>query len=107
MRIKQSAKRSERAKEPEKRSRAAKKRVEFKFHAPDAHDVSVAGTFNDWSGRRMNKDDQGNWKALMILSPGTYQYRFIVDGEWRDDPTCPDKTSNDHGGENCVVRVQA
>lgn len=87
---------------------AEKKRVEFSYHAPEAHEVSLAGTFNDWSSRTtMRKDEEGTWRAGIVLPPGTYQYRFVVDGEWRDDPGCPERAPNDMGGENCVVNVQS
>ncbi|MGD0229029.1 MAG: glycogen-binding domain-containing protein [Syntrophorhabdales bacterium] len=85
----------------------SRKRIEFTLHAPEAHNVFVAGTFNDWNptDRLMTRNAEGIWKARIIVPPGVHQYRFVVDGEWRDDPGCPDRIPNDHGGQNCVITV--
>jgi hypothetical protein len=34
-----------------------------------------------------------------------HHYLFIVDGEWRDDPDCPLRVPNPHGGQNMVRQV--
>jgi hypothetical protein len=39
------------------------------------------------------------------LSPGEHYYRFLVDGEWRDDPECPMRVPNPFGGENMMREV--
>jgi hypothetical protein len=39
------------------------------------------------------------------LEPGTHHYRFLVDGEWRDDPECALRTQNPYGGENMTRQV--
>ena len=73
-----------------------KKRLNFKLHAPEAKDVFVAGTFNDWDpqARPLKVDKKGNWKTWMSLMPGTYEYRFIVNGQWQEDPNCPHRSPN-------------
>ncbi len=84
-----------------------KKKVTFKFFEPDARSVYVAGSFNDWdpSATPLKKGSDGTWKGTKTLSPGSYEYRFVVDGDWRDDPTCTDRRTNEFGGENCVVKI--
>jgi hypothetical protein len=42
----------------------------------------------------------------VALPPGNHQYRFRVDGEWRDDPAAAVRVPNPFGGEN-AVRVVA
>jgi hypothetical protein len=39
------------------------------------------------------------------LPPGAHHYRFLVDGEWRDDPECALRTPNPFGGENMTRQV--
>ena len=34
-----------------------------------------------------------------------YRYRFLVDGEWRDDPDCKFTIANPFGNADAVVRV--
>jgi 1,4-alpha-glucan branching enzyme len=50
----------------------------------------------------MKKDKKGIWKATVSLAPGRYQYRFLIDGRWENDPACSDFVSNDFGTTNCV-----
>ena len=84
--------------------KATKRRVTFKLFAPEAQEVLLSGSFNDWSydATPLKKEPSGVWKTLVSLSPGTYEYRFIVDGQWRDDPECPLRVENPFGAENCV-----
>jgi 1,4-alpha-glucan branching enzyme len=88
--------------------KATKRRVTFKLEAPEAREVRLSGSFNDWSyeDKPLKKEVNGVWKTLVMLAPGTYEYRFVVDGQWRDDPECPLRVQNPFGSQNCVVRVE-
>lgn len=83
-----------------------KKRVQFTLDAPQAESVVITGTFCDWQdGSPLKRDTRGLWKATLSLPPGRYEYRFVVDGEWRDDPKSPERAANPFGSENAVVLV--
>jgi len=84
-----------------------KRRITFKYHAPYAETVFVAGSFNGWNSEAnpMKRNKEGTWSAVMDLFPGTYEYRFIVDDRWNDDPTCEIRNLNRYGGYNCVLHV--
>ncbi|OGQ01209.1 MAG: hypothetical protein A2026_10165 [Deltaproteobacteria bacterium RBG_19FT_COMBO_46_12] len=84
------------------------KKVNFSLLAPQAESVSIAGDFNDWNptSHLMKRDKKGAWKASLNLAPGTYQYRFFVDGEWQSDPSCTDCVENPFGTLNCVKKVE-
>jgi 1,4-alpha-glucan branching enzyme len=84
------------------------KKVSFSFMAPHAESVLIAGDFNDWNptSHPMKRDKKGVWKASLNLAPGTYQYRFFVDGEWQSDPSCTDCVENQFGTLNCVKKVE-
>ena len=43
-----------------------KRRIEFKIFAPDARQVLLSGTFNQWSEDTdpMKKDNTGTWKKI-------------------------------------------
>ncbi len=87
-------------------SSAGKKRYEFLYEASDAASVRVTGSFCDWAdGYVLKKDKKGVWKASVSLSPGRHEYRFVVDGEWRDDPRARQRVPNTYGGENAVVEI--
>lgn len=85
------------------------KKIFFKYHAPEAKTVFLAGTFNGWnvSATPLKKDKEGNWFTKMELFPGTYEYLYVVDGEWwRDDPNCKMHQYNKYGGQNCILCVE-
>lgn len=83
------------------------RRVKLTYHMPDAQSVIVAGDFCEWRTDRyaLKKDEKGFWTTTVTLAPGRYEYRFVVDGEWVNDPNCAERTANEFGGENCVLYV--
>ena len=83
------------------------KKVQFEFLAPDAQKVYLASDFNNWdtSASLMKKDKKGVWKATVTLMPGRYEYRFLVNGNWVNDPACCDCVPNEFGSQNCVKIV--
>jgi len=76
----------------------------FAFKAPTAMSVQLVGDFTGWQQKPINlqKDPNGVWRAKVKLEPGTYHYRFIVDGEWHDDAECSLRIPNPFGGTNSV-----
>jgi len=85
----------------------AKQKVTFSCAAPEAKSVQLASEFTDWEKSPVNlkKDKGGLWKTTVSLPPGRYEYRFLVDGQWRDDPQCPNRHPNRFGSANCVCFV--
>jgi hypothetical protein len=83
--------------------------VSFEYFNPDAREVLVAGTFNAWQPKAlpMSRQRGGKWTAHILLPPGQYEYRFVVDGLWQDDPMAARFVSNAFGGLNCVVEVKS
>ena len=83
------------------------KKVNFTLLDPDAQNVSLAGDFNDWNANShlLQKVSNGTWEINIDLNPGKYEYRFIVDGEWKNDPDCMSFTPNSFGSENCILKV--
>jgi 1,4-alpha-glucan branching enzyme len=90
-----------------KKTTSTKQKVTFRFTAPQAGTVQIAGDFTGWAEAplAMKKDRSGTWKATVSLPPGRYEYRLLMDGQWTDDPQCPDRVPNQFGGENCVCVV--
>ena len=79
----------------------------FSFRAPDAASVQLVGDFTQWQERpvSLQKGADGVWRTAVNLPPGAHHYRFLVDGEWRDDPECALRTPNPFGGENMTRQV--
>jgi 1,4-alpha-glucan branching enzyme len=79
----------------------------FRFSAPTAMSVLLVGDFTHWQQRGipMQKGKDGVWVATVELPPGKHGYRFIVDGEWHDDPQCTLRVSNPYGSQNMIRQV--
>ena len=80
--------------------------VVFEINAPGAKEVQVAGAFNDWDKVLLEKDDDGVFRTTLKIAPGTYEYMFVVDGTWMEDPANPDTVPNPYGGVNSVLTVK-
>lgn len=94
--------------------------------APALTSVNVAGSFNEWSttAKAMTKQADGSWKATIKLNPGTYQYKYVMNGgtwvqnmcndaTWGDpangnkvDPAVVNCVDDGFGGQNAVVVIQ-
>ncbi|MBN2376422.1 MAG: isoamylase early set domain-containing protein [Sedimentisphaerales bacterium] len=87
----------------------AKKQVTFTCKVnSEAQAVYLVGDFNDWQPTvgKMNEVKNGTFKKKMKLTPGNYQYKFIVDGVWFNDPNAEEQTMNPYGTLNSIVRVK-
>jgi len=72
----------------------------------DARCVAVAGDFNNWQPVRMRKGKGGGYVAVIPVSTGTCEYKFIVDDEWRTDPDNHTWAVNPSGTVNSVAAVE-
>ena len=79
----------------------------FSFAAPSAMTVQLAGDFTHWQKEpiSLRKGADGIWRVTVELSPGTHHYRFLVDGQWHDDPECVLHVPNPFGGQDAVRQV--
>ena len=74
-----------------------------------AQKTCIAGSFNAWhpSVTPMIRLNDGKWAKELALPPGRYEYRFVVDGEWVDDPAATELIPNVFGTANAVLVVAA
>ena len=61
--------------------------AEFRFFRRDAHNVFLAGDFNEWRTDQLRMVPQGNgyWMLKLALPPGDYRFRYVADGLWYTD----------------------
>ena len=71
-----------------KLSETNKHKVQFKFYSPEAKEVYLAGSFNKWNPikKKMKQNQKGEWLTRIILAEGEHHYKYIVDGQWINDP---------------------
>jgi Glycogen recognition site of AMP-activated protein kinase len=78
-----------------------------KFSLPESEDpsnVSVVGSFNDWTpGAHLFTEDQGEWSVIIEVPYGhEVHFRYLGDGgRWFDDPDA--EPAGDEGGRIAAV----
>ena len=108
-------------KDPGRNKPVRERKVEFRFHAPEAMEVYVAGEFNQWNpcSLAMKKDKKGDWRAEITLLPGRYEYKLIADDNWVEDVSGdvsiagssvrnhsgPESAPNPFGTQNFVIWI--
>ena len=84
-------------------------KITFEFALIDQNhkEVAVKGEMNAWNSHAgaMSLDKDGKWKKTFVLDPGSYQYKFVVDGRELSDPSNPDSIDNTIGGFNSLAWV--
>ena len=65
----------------------------------------ICGSFTQWQKMPMQwrqAGASGEWFKGVDLTPGTHQYKFIIDGQWRHDHTAPTVLDNLGNVNNCT-----
>ncbi|KAL6197807.1 hypothetical protein ACLB2K_027601 [Fragaria x ananassa] len=62
------------------------------------NDVAVEGSWDDWKTRLPLQRSGKDFTIMKVLPSGVYQYRFVVDGQWRCAPDLP--LSHDDAGNS-------
>ena len=84
-----------------------KRRITFSLEAPEAREVILLGDFNNWDAKAhpMKRNQEGVWKKIVMLAPERYEYRFLVDGHWCNDPQNDLSCPNCFGSQNNIILV--
>ncbi len=81
--------------------------VKLTLDMPEAHTVSVIGSFNDWlPGGYPMKREQSTWTVILDLPTGRHEYVFVVDGKTMvPDPGALMFQEDGFGNRNAVLIV--
>lgn len=105
------AKRAKRAKaEKPLAAKPMRHRVTFVVKAEPGQEVYLAGNFNDWSPTAKQLKEvsgTGEYRGILALEPGRYEYKFVINGVWEMDHSNPDFVSNGFNTFNSVLVVEA
>ena len=57
-------------------------------------EVMITGSWIKWQAfdklsKELSENGEVYFRITLTLHPGTYQYKYIVDGEWRCDVSAP------------------
>ncbi len=91
-----------------KTNRPVRRRVTFLYEDEPGMVVAVAGSFNEWlpDKQLIDKNGDGIYTGTMMLAPGVYEYKFVVNGDWKIDDHNPNFTPNDIGSLNSVLVLE-
>jgi len=78
------------------------RRILFKVKSAKARHVFLVGDFGKWFRQPMTKEG-ALWSASVDLKPGTYEYKFVINGKRVRDPN--NKTVSKKG--NSVLQVKS
>ncbi|MBI5722413.1 MAG: hypothetical protein HZA50_00500 [Planctomycetes bacterium] len=71
-----------------------------------ARKVHIVGDFNNWQPVQMDEQPDGSFAFVLDVGPGSYQYKFVVDGRFVVDPDNTNLAMNSFGTLNSVVEVK-
>ena len=82
-------------------------RVKLSYQHYYDRTLKVAGEFNDWIPDEgiETVEENGILHKIFFAPAGEYQYRLVIDGKWRNDPTNPEQVLNPLGVHNSMLRV--
>ncbi|MFN7099158.1 MAG: isoamylase early set domain-containing protein [Flavobacterium sp.] len=84
-------------------------KVTFSIEAKEADQVAVVGDFNNWDNEKgtMSKLKNGTFKTVLDLNKdAAYEFKYIIDGEYINEPEADSFRWNAFAGsENGVLVV--
>ncbi|RZJ69857.1 isoamylase early set domain-containing protein [Flavobacterium sp.] len=83
-------------------------KVTFSVEAKSAETASVVGDFNAWDAEAgtLAKQKNGTFKGVFDLAKDSvYEFRYVVDGEYQNEPEADGTRGNDFGSENSVLNT--
>ena len=89
------------------KEKAKRRRVMLSLESPNAKEVSLMVDFNKWNANThpMKRDESGIWKKIVMLPPGKYEYKFLVNAQWQNDPGNHQTCMNCFSTHNNVIVV--
>jgi hypothetical protein len=81
--------------------------VTFILYNEDAETIEVAGNFTNWQRVVMfrNPEDPAMWGVRYPLPPGTYHYKYVINGEWGTDPENYSPVDDGNGNKNSTFTI--
>lgn len=86
-------------------------RIRIVFELPSclwADRIHLVGDFNDWdeTATPMYQERDGFWRTELDLSRGyTYEFRYLIDGQWMSDSHADGFAENCFGVSNSVIHT--
>jgi 1,4-alpha-glucan branching enzyme len=84
-------------------------KIRFEWPAEKAREVFLVGDFNRWDEKshRLQKSAKNRYQIELEIPPGKYQFKFLIDGIWYNDPDADEYEYNAWGSEDSVIWVRS
>lgn len=85
-----------------------RKKVTFSLEATKAETVVLMADFNNWDPNKHQMKNNGNglWTKSVMLTPGEYEYKYLVDGKWHENLQSEKTCQNCYGTYNGLLRIE-
>ena len=84
-------------------------KVTFTVKEEEANNVSLVGSWNSWNTESvpLKKLKNGTFKATLDFEKDkSYEFRYLVDGEWKNEEEADDFAWNDYAADqNSVLNL--
>jgi len=81
-----------------------------KDKSADISEVYLSGDFHDWEPKQdamKYNESTKQWEIELALRPGTYAYKFVINGtKWVKPPKAAKFQDDGYGGKNAVIEVK-
>jgi hypothetical protein len=79
----------------------------FVIFEPGVQHAEIAGSFSRWKPLPLHPSGRnGYWEVTIELSPGEYEYSYVLDGKKSiADPTVQFSEEDDFGNINSIIRI--
>lgn len=67
----------------------------------------AASTTGCRTSKLVDKNGDGIYTGTNVLEPGVYEYKFVINGEWKIDERNPNFVPNDIGSLNSVLELES
>ena len=81
--------------------------VRFERYSPNSTRVDLVGNFNGWElgKHKLARDENGIWNIQIRLAPGTYEYKYVYDGQHYEPDPSQEQIANPFGSANNLLIV--
>jgi len=81
--------------------------VRFERYSPSSSRVDLVGSFNGWElgKHKLSQDENGVWNIQIRLAPGTYEYKYVYDGQHYEPDPSQEQIANPFGSANNLLIV--
>ncbi len=74
--------------------------------AASVKEVHVAGDFNEWKPAALKRQKDGTFAVVLAIPPGSFEYKYLADGQWVVDPDNNRWALNPYGTLNSVAVIE-